>query len=191
MKTLHTLTAGLLSATSGLAQRVALPLLLLSTGLLLVQPCAADSDGFISTGSLGTARLEHSATLLPNGKVLVAGGFDSSFTNILVSAELYDPASGTWTATGNMRNVQTAHTATLLPNGKVLVAGGGGFGSNANHSILAELYDPASGTWTATGSLATARRNHTATLLPNGKVLVAGGINNTSSLSIRLHWPRR
>ncbi len=65
----------------------------------------------------------HTATLLPNGKVLVAGGFNGGFT-ILTSAELYDPASGSWTATGSLNTARAYHTATLLPNGKVLVAGG-------------------------------------------------------------------
>src|SRR5207248_1684993 len=97
-----------------------------------------------TTGSLVNAREFHTATLLPNGKVLVAGGEDST---VLASAELYDPANGTWTATGSLAKARGYHTATLLPNGKVLVAGGlGAFAS-------AELYDPASGTWTATGSL--------------------------------------
>ena len=119
-----------------------------------------------ATGSLVTNLEFHTATLLPNGKVLVAG-FGLS--------ELYDPESGTWTASGSLLiDLNAGHTATLLPNGKVLVAGGI-YGIQNTPSAGAELYDPASGTWTATGSLITARSDHTATLLPNGKVLVAGG----------------
>src|SRR5262249_34363258 len=135
------------------------------------------------------------ATLLPNGstsfqgvswpviKVLVAGGHNGS---ILSSAELYHPASGTWTATGSLGTPRTAHAATLLPNGKVLVAGG-----DNGSSILssAELYDPGSGTWTATGSLGTARTVHKASLLPNGKVLVVGGFNGSSLSSVELYDP--
>ena len=99
--------------------------------------------------------------------VLVAGGFDRHF-NILASAELYDPASGTWTATGSLNTARYLHTATLLQNGMVLVAGGQD--SNFIVSASAELYDPASGTWTATGSLNAAREFHTETLLQNGKL---------------------
>jgi Galactose oxidase, central domain/Kelch motif len=104
--------------------------------------------------------------------VLVVGGYGSPRGGELASAELYDPASGAWSATGSLATARFAYTATLLPNGKVLVAGGSG-----STSVLAsaELYDPGSGAWSATGSLATGRGYHTATLLPNGKVLVAGG----------------
>src|SRR6478609_1870479 len=115
---------------------------------------------FSNTGSLTTARLDHTATLLPNGKVLVAGGSDGG--NYLSSAELYDPANGTWTGTGSLNGARAAHTATLLLNGKVLVAGGLGTGGVVLTS--AQLYDPASGMWTATtGSLTNARYGHTAT----------------------------
>src|SRR5215831_12305977 len=121
-----------------------------------------------ATGSLGTARDNHTATLLSNGKVLVAGGTNLS-EPFLRSAEIYDPATGTWTATGSMVIKRKSHTATLLPNGKVLVVGGYN-GSNGSLRS-AELYDPAAGTWTSTGSLGQPRNFHTATLLPSGKVL--------------------
>ena len=143
-----------------------------------------------STGSLGTARDGHTATLLPSGKVLVVGGSDG-FHSYLSSAELYDPATGTWMPTGSLATARELHTATLLPSGKVLVAGGLGFGvPDPTYLSSAELYDPASGIWTATGSLATTRDYHTATLLPSGKVLVAGGFHGTSfPTSVELYDP--
>ncbi len=173
MKTLHCLVAGLRPSSSILARWIAFPLLFLGAGLTLVQPCAGAPFQFEATGSLHTARYYHTATLLPNGKVLVAGGYTTQSRSR--EAELYDPASGTWTTTGSLATARLDHTATLLPNGKVLVAGG--LDSNSSSLASAELYDPASGKWTATGSLVTARADHTATLLPNGKVLVAGGYN--------------
>src|SRR6266496_2370809 len=124
---------------------------------------------WVTTGSLGTARSDHTATLLSSGKVLVAGGQNGS--GKLDRAELYDPVAGTWSSTGRLDVARRFHTATLLPSGKVLVAGG----QNPSYLNSAELYDPAMGTWTLTGSLGTARERHTATLLPSGKVLVAAG----------------
>jgi hypothetical protein len=117
---------------------------------------------------LNFARRDHRAVLLPNGKVLVTGGLNSSR---LSSAELYDPATGAWTITGSLRDQRNAFIATLLPNGKVLVAGGHDFGNISS----AELYDPITGSWAVTGTMTTNRELHSATLLPNGKVLVAGG----------------
>jgi hypothetical protein len=121
---------------------------------------------------MATQRYEHTATLLTNGKVLVAGGNNFHYGPAIT--ELYDPASGTWTTTGALKTPRYGHTATLLRDGKVLAVGG------LNQYILsptngAELYDPVSGTWTTTGHLSTGRYLHSATLLPNGKVLVAGG----------------
>jgi hypothetical protein len=118
--------------------------------------------------------------LLPNGKVLAAGGLNTS--GHLASAELYDPAAGTWSTTGSMGITRYQHSATLLPNGKVLAAGGLG-GANDDYLASAELYDPAAGTWSATGSLTTTRYYPNATLLPNGKVLVAGGLNGAGGLA--------
>ncbi|MGB8378127.1 MAG: kelch repeat-containing protein [Rhodanobacteraceae bacterium] len=130
----------------------------------------AHAAGFSTTGSMATARVSHTATLLPSGQVLVAGGSNGSGS--LATAELYDPATGNWLATGDMITARDNHTATLLPSGKVLVAGG----SNSGGALAsAELYDPATGNWTATGDLNTARYKHTATLLPSGQVLVEAG----------------
>ena len=131
-----------------------------------------------ATGSLATARALHTATLLPNGKVLVAGGYDEG--GLIDSAELYDPATGSWSATGSLAKARKSHTATLLSNGKVLVSGGTGWvGKDFVELASAELYDPVTGKWTTTGSLAVARESHTATLLSNGKVLVNGGTGST------------
>jgi hypothetical protein len=166
--------------TSTLSRQVAFSLPFLSAWLMLVQVCAGESGVFVDTGSLGAGRYLHTATLLPNGKVLVAGGrtgFPSG--TILASAEIYDPANGSWTTTASLGIARWIHTATLLQNGKVLVAGGEG---NSGYLASAELYDPASGTWTATASLAHARYSHTATLLPNGTVLVVGGSGGGGSI---------
>jgi N-acetylneuraminic acid mutarotase len=123
------------------------------------------------TGSMNHARKFHTATLLNDGKVLVAGGDGSS-----ASAEIYDPATGQWSTTGAMTD-HSEHTATLLADGRVLVVGGMNPNSNSI-SLLgsAEIYDPSSGLWTTTNSLAYPRSDHSATLLSNHKVLVTGGV---------------
>jgi N-acetylneuraminic acid mutarotase len=153
-----------------------LPLLFLGLGLALAQPSRGASVGFENTGSLAQAREDHTATLLPDGKVLVAGGYDGHSN--LASAEVYDPASRTWATTGNLTAGRISYTATLLPNGKVLVAGG--ISGAIFETRSAELYDPATGIWTPTGSLNAGHYSHTATLLPDGRVLVVGGFQQSS-----------
>jgi hypothetical protein len=131
----------------------------------MARPAAA----FVQTGSMTVARDGHTATLLLDGRVLIAGGGSAS-------AELYDPMSQTFTATGSMTLAQGARSATLLANsklpnyGKVLMAGG--------DDVIAELFDPTAGTFTATGSMTVSRSGHTATLLPDGRVLIAGGVQD-------------
>ncbi len=137
---------------------------------------------FTLTGSMTTARAGHTATLLPDGRVLIAGGFGSN-GNILASAELYDPQTGTFSPTGSMATVRDGHTATLLPDGRVLIAGGADAADDslaANILASAELYDPKTGTFSPGGSMASARQLQTATLLPDGRVLIAGGADGTT-----------
>src|SRR5438552_3544479 len=168
------------ATTSFLARPVILLLLSFSAGLASMQPCAATPFEWEYTGSLKTARFHHTATLHPDGRVLVVGGEHGR--DPLASAELYDPATGTWSDTGSLSTARDSHTATLLPNGMVLVAGGRE--TDPGPSLAsAELYDPATGTWSPTGSLDTGRLYHTATLLPNGMVLVAGGSLKAQNLA--------
>lgn len=129
-------------------------------------------------GTLTSARIDHTATLLPNGKVLVAGGRGQ--TGDATSIELYDPVANAWTVGGGLITPRFDHTATLLPNGKVLVVGGYRSGvSYPDYWAGVELYDPAINAWTAGGALLAARAQHTATLLPNGRVLLIGGARQT------------
>jgi hypothetical protein len=126
---------------------------------------------------MNQAREAFTLTLLVNGRVLAAGGLATNGT--LASAEVFDPGTGLWTSTGSMTTNRAFHTATLLPNGKVLVTGGmTEFGASASNIQSAELYDPSAGTWTAANPMMEPRSDHTACLLPNGKVLVAGGVRS-------------
>ena len=143
--------------------------------------------GFAPTGSMQAMRTLHTATLLANGQMLVTGGqSDYSGFNWLNSSELFTPASGSFATTGLLQVARTQHTATLLCdlaalpciNPKVLVVGGN---SAAGPVGSAEVYDPTAASFTLTGSLATARYSHTATLLLSGKVLIAGGTDAGSS----------
>lgn len=137
-----------------------------------------ETIGFTAVGSLVASRYGHTATLLSNGKVLVVGGRDAN--GILRSAELYDPAQGTWSETGQMQHRRLCHTATVLPDGRVLVAGGN---DGAVYFGSAEIYDPAVGDWTTVSSMQNRRSCATAVLLTEGKVLVAGGTDGEMGLS--------
>lgn len=133
---------------------------------------------FGPTGSMARARSGHTATLLADGRVLVAGGFGSSGLD-LASAELYDPATGKFSPTASMTRPRSDHTATLLQDGRVLIVGGSeNLGVQKAKAALAsaELYDPRTGRFATTGSMSTGRSaGQTATLLTDGLVLVAGG----------------
>jgi len=160
-----------------------LPLVLLVI-LLSTMSCKAQiaanselgNDAF-RTGSvnairgMNTRRAAHTATLLSNGKVLVAGGFAED-KNSLAGAEIFDPKTNTFSSAGNMSFTRAGHSATVLPDGKVLIAGG----YNGNYLDSAEIYDTKTGKFTPTGKMTLHRSGHTAVLLANGKVLLAGGV---------------
>jgi len=135
-----------------------------------------------TTGSLGTPRWGHSAVVLANGKVLIAGGSAvraGQTTVALATAELFDPADQSFKPAAAMSDARTGHTAVVLQDGaKVLVCGGTVPVGTADDPALAfcELYDTAKGTWKVTGSLTHPRAGHTATALSASKVLVTGGI---------------
>jgi hypothetical protein len=181
-------SAGLYSApsTSGLSYVVATSSANTNYSATAVVIVATNTTVSSPTGNLQHGRDFHTATLLPNGKVLVAGG--AVYEDVCFagddSAELYDLALGTFASTGTMTNRRYAQTSTLLQNGGVLITGGFSFDSSACLQddtspalASAEIYDPSNGSFAPTGSMAEVRGGHTATLLTNGKVLIAGGDN--------------
>jgi len=131
----------------------------------------------LTAGSVNTSRSGHTAIRLADGKVLVAGGTNTSDYNLywLSSAELYDPATGTWSTTGSLEIERSAHTLTLLVDGKILATGGAHWTTYQDSIAITEVYDPKTGIWSLADPLETARWGQTATLLPNGRILVAGG----------------
>jgi hypothetical protein len=145
------------------------------TGLLASAELYDPATGkFSPTGSMLSPREFDTATLLRDGRVLFLGGIGNG--GYLASAELYDPASGRFSSAGNtLAPLGEGHTATLLQDGRVLIAGGDGSSPPARLTATAELYDPASGKFSWTGSMTTPRAFHTATLLTDGRVLIAGG----------------
>ncbi len=147
------------------------------------------SGTFAFSGLLTSPRLFHASTVLQTGKVLVTGGLFQSTGGAppLATAELYDPATGTFTATGAMHQARYWHAATLLGDGQVLITGG--YGLTGAAVDTAELFNPATGTFTAIGLMNAARYSHTATLLGDGTVLVAGGYGAGALASADLFDP--
>ena len=146
--------------------------------MVLVQPCAGQSGTWTRPAASTPHAIITRRRCCPTARCSSRAVYGTS--SALASAELYDPASGTWTATGSLA------TATLSSHGDVAAQRQGARRrrlKTPERLASAELYDPASGTWTATGSLGTGRYFHTATLLPNGKVLVAGGLDSSGFLA--------
>jgi hypothetical protein len=151
---------------------------------------APGTGTFSATGTMTSGRENDTATLLLNGDVLIAGGVDESGRNI-ASAELYDPVAGRFGETGPLNETRQSHAATLLSDGQVLITGGlqfvyvvksGGWSVLSESTLAsAESYDPQTGVFSPIGSMTTARYNHLATLLPDGRVLIAGGAAMSSA----------
>ena len=129
-----------------------------------------------SIGSMMHSRVSHSATLLPDGRVLVVGGMDEGF-NPLRTSEVFDPETNRWTAADEMREARTEHSAALLKDGRVIVTGG----MNEKLEIIGttEIFDPEMGKWSEYEGMRTVRRGHFALSLPDGKVAVVGGVGQT------------
>jgi hypothetical protein len=157
------------------------------TLVLAIKLTAQSQGSFGPAGNLTTVRTGHTATLLTNGKVLIAGGYATlAGWPVWSSAELYDLVAGAFTPTGSMDSPRSSHTATLLPDGRVLIAGGMTVVEAPNGDYppplsSAELYDPSTGAFSATGSMEIGRSGHAATLLNNGKVLITGGSGDASA----------
>jgi hypothetical protein len=145
-------------------------------------PAPTVTGNFTAVGNMTTVRAAHTATLLGNGKVLIAGGEGNGF-QALASAELYDPSTRTFAPTGSMNTPRYAHSATLLADGRVLIAGGTQDFNLDTSVFTAEIYDPSTGVFTATGDLTSiggevsALPGNVTTLLPDGRVLVAAPNN--------------
>jgi len=146
---------------------------------------------FTLTGSMTVGRDGPTATLLKDGRVLVAGGkvHTGSVELPTATAELYDPTTGKFAATGSMIDARWGHSATLLRDGRVLVTGGADMSDGYDNLKSAELYDPATGRFTPTGSMSVGRAEHTATLLEDGRVLIAGGTNSIGLDSAEVYDP--
>jgi WD40 repeat protein len=139
---------------------------------------------FVHVRSLKVDMQHATATLLQDGQVLIAGGdqADKKHPNVLAAAELFNPVKGTFVTTGSMIQGRSHFAAVLLQNGKVLAIGGVNPAGYAGLLSTAELYDPYTGRWSATGAMAIGRSDFTATLMADGRVLVAGGGDNSTEI---------
>ena len=179
-----TQTAGIASVSNGSASGLALGSSGVTATIGTVSASAAvqvTTDTWTAAPQMPTERVAgHTATLLANGKLLVAGGVKAAGAGT-AAADLFDSVAATWTTVAPMNVMRSSHAATLLADGRVLVTGGSTVSSAAAKGYVnntsAEIYDPVANTWTALPPMSVARSHHTATLLPDGKVLVVGGEN--------------
>ena len=179
-----TQTTGIAAVNNGAASGLALGSSSVTATIGTVAASAevdVTTDTWTAAPQMPTERVAgHTATLLANGKLLVAGGVKSAGAGT-AAVDLFDPIALAWTSAAPMSVMRSSHTATLLADGRVLVTGGSTVSAAAAQGYVnnasAEIYDPVANTWTATAPMSVARSHHTATRLPDGKVLVVGGEN--------------
>lgn len=154
-----------------------------------------ETNRWTAAGAMATTRVDHSATLMTDGRVLVSGGIKGSIpSETLASAEIYDPAANSWSVAAPMVDSRSRHTATVLGDGRVLAVGGfsvsiGERGLVVGQPTDAEIYDPLTNKWSTTPPMARYRREHTATLLGDGRVLVAGSQDDLTFNSTEIYDP--
>jgi len=150
---------------------VAFLALLLNVPLVQAQPSGTQ---WLQTSSLDQARQRHSATLLPDGRVLVAGGaYDFWGEKATSTCEIYDPITEKWTPAASMTEARSSHIAILLNDGRVFVTGG--YAGSGYALASSEIYDPASNTWTPMASMHIQRYRHTAAVLNDDQIIIVGG----------------
>ncbi len=166
-----------------------MPALSLILGLVSLSGCERRADAtarqpasarmaagtIVSVGTMSSARASHTATLLPTGQILLAGGMTGE-ENAAAEAELYDPASGAFRPAGPMRTPRHSHAATRLPDGTVLITGG--YDATGGYLRSAEIYDPGTNTFRSAQPMTSTRAGHVAVLLQDGRVLIAGGVGD-------------
>ena len=147
---------------------------------------------FEPAGPVGAGQSAHTATLLPDGRVLIVGGISVRTSRQRTSAEVWDPVTASFSPAGSLAEARSSHTAALLPDGRVLVVGGSYWDPSIEGGpiaiTLAEVWDPVTASFSPAGSFADARSSNTATVLPDGRVLVVGGEDDDGVLASAEVW---
>jgi len=173
----------------GLVSAVLIPMFIGKTSASGAAPLEAQSVGaqpVVTVAASPIARMLHTASVLPNGRILVVGGVGSG-DRALSGVQIYDPMQDTWTNAAPMAGARFQHAATVLSTGQVLVTGG--LYRSSSPLIAGEIYDPGANTWSPAPAMLTPRFGHTLTAMADGRVLVTGGSNSKPLSSVEIYLP--